>query len=399
MTTVWELIKMAFDSIFAHKMRSFLTMLGIIIGVSSVIVIVAIGQGGTEELTQTFTGTQNSLNLVPKRDDNNMMMMTDEIVFTHKDIDDLKRIPEVKQVLAIQFQISTVYYRDKKVTGTFVQGINTNEYLTMGGNPLAKGRLFHSGEFHSSNGGIILSHSVANKLFPNEENPVGQIVRVQSQPLKVIGVLKKPEGIQGMLDMSEVYLTSDTWRTVFGTDRVDQLTIQVSDASEMQTAGDKAVQILNRNHGKKDGYEVENLEQLTQGITQVANIMTIVIGSIGGISLLVGGIGVMNIMLVSVTERTREIGIRKALGATRGSILLQFLIESMTLSVLGGLIGILLAAIIAGILNGFDIWPAKVSIPVAIGGLLFSMLFGILFGLLPANKAAKLNPIDCLRYE
>lgn len=399
MTAIWELIKMAFDSIFAHKLRSFLTMLGIIIGVSSVIIIVAIGQGGTEELTQTFTGAENTLNLVPKRDDNSGLMMSDEILFTHKDIDDLKRIPEVKQVFAGQFQISTVYYRDKKVTGAFVQGINTNEYLIIGGYPLEEGRLFNLGEYHSSSGGIILSHSVAKKLFPNGESPIGQIVRVQSQPLKVIGVLKKPEGIQGMLDISEVYITTNTFRSVFGTDRIDSLTIQVSDASLMKSAGDKAVEILNRNHGKSDGYEVENLEQITQGIAQVANIMTIVIGSIGGISLLVGGIGVMNIMLVSVTERTREIGIRKALGATRGNILMQFLVESMTLSVLGGLIGILLASIVAAVLNGFDIWPAKVSIPVAIGGLLFSMVFGIVFGLLPANKAAKLNPIDCLRYE
>lgn len=399
--TMWELIKMAFDSIFAHKLRSFLTMLGIVIGVASVIVIVAIGQGGTDQLTESFAGSKNTLNLVPKRDEgsSSWSILTDEVLFTQKDIEDLKRIPEVKKVLANQFDMATIYYRDKKVDGTFVLGMNTNDYLETSGIEIAQGRLFHPGDYQSASGGIILSDVVAKKLFPKGVQPIGQIVRVHSQPLKVIGVMGKAEGLQGLIETPQVYLTSTTWRSVFGKDRVDQLTIQVTEAEMMKTAGEKAVNVLNRNHGKQDGYEVENLEQLTEGITKVANIMTIVIGSIGGISLLVGGIGVMNIMLVSVTERTREIGIRKALGATRGNILFQFLVESMTLSMLAGAFGILLASITAGIINGLGLWPATVSIPVAIGGLLFSMLFGVVFGILPANQAAKLNPIDCLRYE
>lgn len=395
---LWENIKMALDSIFAHKLRSILTMLGIMIGVASVIIIVAVGQGGTEQLTEAFAGSSNSINLLPKQDENAPFILQDKTLFTQKDIEDLKRIPEVDKVLATSFDIATVQYRDKISSGTFVYGVNDNMYLEEAGPGIAKGRLFQPGDFHSGSSGIILSKNVAEKLF-GKKDPIGEIVRVRSQPLPVIGVLEQPGGLQGLIQLSDVYLPSQTWRTVFGTLKIDQLTLQVKDVEQMERAGEQAVKILNRNHNKKDGYEVQNLEQLMQGVTQVANIMTIVIGSIGGISLLVGGIGVMNIMLVSVTERTREIGIRKALGATRGNILMQFLIESVTLSVIGGAIGILIAAGIAGVIQWLDVWPATVSIPVAIGGVLFSMLFGVVFGILPANKAARLHPIECLRYE
>ncbi|MBA4496490.1 ABC transporter permease [Paenactinomyces guangxiensis] len=396
--TIWENIKMATDSIFAHKLRSILTMLGIIIGVASVIIIVAIGQGGTAQLTEAFAGSSNTVNLMPKRDENAAFFIPEENVFTQKDLDDLKQISEVKSVIASSFDMANIQYRDKKTGGTFVFGVNSNVFLETSGLKVRQGRIFQSGDFHSSSGGAILSDSVAKKLFPDKD-PIGEIIRVKSQPVRVIGVLQKPEGLQGLVETSEIYLPSQTWRTVFGSMKIDQVVLQVKEAGLMESAGKKAVDILNRNHNKDDGYEVQNIEQLTQGIKQVANIMTIVIGSIGGISLLVGGIGVMNIMLVSVTERTREIGIRKAMGATRGNILMQFLVESVTLSVIGGGIGILIGAGVSGVLKAMDVWPATVSIPVAIGGVLFSMLFGIVFGILPANKAARLNPIECLRYE
>ncbi|SEN59214.1 ABC transporter permease [Lihuaxuella thermophila] len=396
--TVWENIKMALDSIFAHKLRSILTMLGIIIGVASVIVIVAIGQGGTAQLTEAFAGSQNSMNLVPKQDENAGFFIQDENFFTETDLQDLRQIPEIKQVVASSFEMASVQYRDKKATGTLVFGVNNNAFLEMSGISVEKGRSFQSADFHSMSGGAILSKSLAEKLFP-QQNPIGKIIRIGSQPVPVIGVLETPEGLQAMVQTSEVYLPARTWRNIFGMMKISQVTLQVKEPGMMESAGKKAVKLLNRNHNKKDGYEVQNIEQMLQGITRIANIMTIVIGSIGGISLLVGGIGVMNIMLVSVTERTREIGIRKALGATRGNILMQFLVESMTLSVIGGGIGILLGAGVAGILDGLNIWPAKVSVPVGIGGVLFSMLFGVVFGILPANKAARLHPIECLRYE
>lgn len=395
---IWENMKMALDSIFAHKLRSFLTMLGIIIGVASVILIVAIGQGGTEQLTQAFAGTSNTVNIQAKQDENTMFYYQDENLFTQTDLIDLKQIPEVEEVFASSFEVTTVHYRDKKSNGTFVIGLNNKDYLESGSFKIGEGTTFGTGHFQSSNGGAILSKSVAEKLFP-DQSAVGEIIHIGSEPVKVIGVLQKAEGLEGLIDPPQILLPSQTWRTIFGSMRIDQVTLKVKEADQLDLAGKEAVKILNRNHQKQDGYEAQNLEQLTQGITQVANIMTIVIGSIGGISLLVGGIGVMNIMLVSVTERTREIGIRKALGATRGNILMQFLIESVTLSMIGGGIGIGLGGGGAMILSALEIWPATVSIPVAIGGVLFSMAFGVIFGLLPANKAARLNPIECLRYE
>lgn len=198
---------------------------------------------------------------------------------------------------------------------------------------------------------------------------------------------------------NDVYIPLNTWRNITGKNEISQITIQVENADAIEKTGKNATNLLNSIHNTEDSYQVMNMEEMVKGVSQVTRIMTIIIGSIAGVSLLVGGIGVMNIMLVSVTERTREIGVRMSLGATRGQILMQFLVESVTMTFIGGAIGIFLGAGVAAIIAYFANWPSLVSLPVIIGGMLFSMIIGVIFGILPANKASRLDPVESMRYE
>jgi len=393
-----ENFRMAFSSILAHKLRSILTMLGIIIGVGSVILVVAIGQGGEQALKAQIAGSSNTIEVYyqPSEEElkaNPNAMLVDP--FTQEDVEALKGIPEVKQVVASTTSSYQTRYREETIDAT-VYGINA-AYMDVNQLNIDKGRLFTEADFLGGRRVAIISDQLAKDLFKSQ-NPIGEVVWVSNQPFEIIGILEKPTGIFAF-GMSEIYTPWTAYRNAFGQTNYTQVTLEAVSADEIKAAGEKAEQLLNRMHKTEDSYQVVNFEEIAESIGQITRIMTMIIGSIAGISLVVGGIGVMNIMLVSVTERTREIGIRKALGATRRQILLQFLIESMTLTLIGGTFGILLGAGIASIISIFAGWPSLVSWQVVVGGLLFSMFIGILFGLLPANKAARLDPIESLRYE
>ncbi|MDF2001995.1 ABC transporter permease [Bacillus pumilus] len=395
---LFENIKIAMNSVLAHKLRSILTMLGIIIGVGSVIAVVAIGQGGEQMLKGSISGPNNTIDMTYTPSDEELNTNPNALfdaTFTEEDIKSVKTINGVNQVASSTAQGMQLRFQDTTVDAT-VNGINEG-YTNVHSLQIAEGQNLRDIDFRSGRRAALISEGLQKELF-NGQKALGEMIWMNGQPVEVIGVLAKQKGMFSF-DMNEIFVPFAMLTSTFGINEYDKLSIQVAHADQMKEVGKNAAALLNENHHTEDAYEMINMEEIAEGIGQITSVMTTIIGSIAGISLLVGGIGVMNIMLVSVTERTREIGIRKAIGATRAQILVQFLIESVVLTLIGGLMGIALGLGGAALVSLVAGWPSLVSWQVICGGVLFSMLIGIVFGLIPANKAARLDPIDSLRYE
>lgn len=400
---IWESFKIALISIWNHKVRSFLTMLGIIIGVASVIIIVALGEGAKEQIkNELFSTEKNRIELyfepTPPEGEDEWEFAWEEPTITDEHLIALESVEGVKAVIGINYAYGEMMYGEQQgsmeITGvdpTYFSALNIK---------VLEGRAFSEKESNTNR--IVMIDTVARDTFFKEnESPIGEIVEIYGNPYKVVGVYESPiPEMYRFAENGEMLMPRSLVSLMFGMGEVESVSIIAEDVDTLSETGRRAADKLTNMIKPEDGkYMSMSMEDLEAELDAFYATITLFIGGIAAISLLVGGIGVMNIMLVSVTERTSEIGLRKAIGASRGRILLQFLIESITLTSLGGLIGIGFAAFVSFMISTVTELHAVVNTNVVVIGVLFSAFIGIIFGLLPANKAAKLNPIDALRYE
>jgi putative ABC transport system permease protein len=390
-----QAFKMAWKAIRTNKMRSILTMLGIVIGVAAVISLVSIGQGVTQSVTSQVNGLGTNLISVS---------IQGRGVKTSLTVDEVMVYGGKKGVSAVAPVVSgMVKVRYANVTDTIsLEGI-TPEYETVRNFPVASGRFLLPIDIDYGQKVALIGSETATNLF-REKSPIGEMIQVNGTPFRVVGVLEeKGSGMTGSND-DRILIPIRTAERLVKSKGVKMFYVQAetSDAVDQvvsQIEKDLVLKFPKQEDDENEPYQIFNQKEMLSAVGTITGTLTTALAGIAGISLLVGGIGIMNIMLVSVSERTREIGIRKAIGAKRRDILIQFLIESILLGGIGGVIGLILGgsgAISLGKLMGIDV---SVSLGTAIFAFVFSVAVGVSFGLFPANKAAKLKPIDALRMD
>jgi putative ABC transport system permease protein len=398
-----ETMRLAKDALMSNKMRSMLTMLGVIIGVASVIMLVAIGAGARTYIHQELgnLGT-NILIVVPGKTSTKggfhpptastirKLVYDDAIILKRRSRHIADAVPIILGSSKVKYQNQS---RDNNVVGC------TETYFEMRNLKVESGRFLSSSDVDSKRKVCILGRTVKRGLF-GDRNALGAVVSIGDGKYRVIGVMEK-KGVTLGIDFDDiVFIPTTTAQELFDTDSLFNMTVKIKTAAEIQPAIEEIRQILMKRHANKEDFTVMSQDEMLGVMNKVLGIMTAVLAGIAAISLLVGGIGIMNIMLVSVRERTREIGIRKALGAKNRDILVQFLAESVTLSLFGGIGGVLFGGLVAvGLPLFLPYLPMQISWWSVILAFFFSASVGIFFGVYPARKASLYDPIIALRYE
>lgn len=416
-----ENIRLSFQGIWSHKMRSLLTMLGIIIGIASIISIVSTIQGTNKQLEESLLGAgNNAVNVKLFRSDSEYVFddytapPSGVPVFTEQirqEMLDVSGVEDISFYNSRDYSYN-IFYLENSFTGA-VRGIDQHYFNTMG-LEVRTGREFLDEDFENYRKVAILDQDAANTLF-QDEDPLGKIIEISSEPYTVIGIVQQSDEYELTFENEEeyysymsdsngvVYIPSADWGISYAYDEPQNIVIKAETTDDMATVGSQVRSIANSyltvGENSDIQYRSDNLLEQIQERQQLNTASNQQLVWIAGISLLVGGIGVMNIMLVTVTERTSEIGLKKAIGAKKKRILAQFLTEAAVLTSLGGIIGVIAGYVMSQVISRMTGAPTAISVPAAVIAVLFSMVIGVIFGLLPSVKAANLNPIDALRHE
>ncbi len=415
-----ENVRLSFQGIWSHKMRSFLAMLGIIIGIASIISIVSTIQGTNEQIKQNLVGSGNNVVRIQLYQDDFIYEtawngippgFTPVSEATHKDLQD---IPGAEKAVIYNRRSdynNAVYYNDTSLSGCEIYGV-TSDYFSAVGYAVKRGRNFVPKDFDNFRQVMIIDDAVAQSLFYGDD-PIGQTVEYQSTAYVIIGIVEEMRQFEPAINSiddyytynqsgmtSKIFIPKSNWPVPFAYDEPEEVAIRCQSTDDMSFVGNRAADILNETKQNETvAYKAENLLQKAKELQDLSNATNQQLIWIASISLLVGGIGVMNIMLVTVTERTREIGLKKAIGAKKGRIRTQFLTEAAVLTSIGGVLGVGAGIALAQFISQVTETPFSINVASIFLSVAFSIAIGVLFGILPAIKAANLNPIDALRHE
>lgn len=383
-----SITKMAFQSILSNKMRTFLTMLGIIIGVFAVVVLISIGQGATSGVTDNISSMGSniiSVNIMGRR-----------ASLDYNDVYDIEALEGVKNLTPVYSSNTTVKY-DIESADVNVMGGNEN-YLNINNYEVDSGRTITPVDVKYRNKIALIGSSTAEDLF-SRDNPIGKNISIGGEKYTVVGTLKEKSSSSAGDSNDIVIVPVTSLMRQNSINQISSITVQANSADESSIAKENIENYLFDYFGDENYYNVFSQDEMLEVLSETTAMLTAMLGGIAGISLLVGGIGIMNIMLVTVTERTKEIGIRKAIGAGRSNILIQFLIESSVISGVGGILGSVAGMLASYFVSNMMGISYNINLPVILAAFIFSLAVGVFFGLYPANKASKLRPVDALRYE